>query len=95
MGDDRTFRREAFHVLCFLFEEAFGDQHGEIGVDVARFFEHAIQPLLYLLPNAIACWLNDHAPLHRGVICHFGFANYIDVPLRVVIRTFGDALGHG
>ena len=67
------FWSETFKVLGFFFEEAFGDEHGEIDVSVSGGFDFLVNDFLDFLPNRVGVWANNHAAFDGRVICKFSF----------------------
>ena len=43
-SDPRDFRCETLDVVFFLFEDAFGDEHGEISVFDTQFLDFGVKP---------------------------------------------------
>ena len=69
MRNHGAFFGKAFGVFFFFFEEAFGDEQREIGIDVTCFFEHIIELTLHFLPDGIAIGFDDHATFHGAMLC--------------------------
>ena len=76
-------------------EEAFWDEEREVGVAVARRLEHAVQPALHVLPQLVAVGRQHHGAAHGRGLRQLGGTDNVLVPLRVVLVSGGDALGHG
>ena len=80
-----AFFRESFDVLGLFLEKALGDEDGEVGVDVTRGLEAAVEISLHILPDGVAPGLDDHAATHRRVLGEIGGAHHLLVPLGVVL----------
>ncbi len=85
-GDDGEFGREAFDVMLFFFDEAFGNQQGERDVLVAGGLEASIQGLLNVFPERPAVGTHDHAAAHRSVVGELRLQHQLVVPLRKILR---------
>ena len=99
VGHHRTFFGKAVDVLRFFFEEALGNEQGEIRIAVTGFFEPSIQITLNVLPDGVPPWLDHHASPDRRGLGQISSLDNLLVPLGVVLisngfdRRFG--LAHG
>src|SRR5262245_925904 len=90
LGD---FGGEALHVLGFLHQERLRDQQREVGVDVAGGLDALVESALNGLPQCVAGRLEDDAAAYDlGVIGQIGAWKDIQIPLRVILRAWSDAL---
>jgi hypothetical protein len=81
-------------VLGLLREEGLGDEQGEVGVDVPRLLEHAVEAALHRLPDRISVRTDDHAPTDRRVVGHLRLQDDTRVPLGEGLGSGGDQLRH-
>ncbi len=92
LGD---FGREAFDVLGLFHQVAFGNQQREIGVNMTRFFDALVECIANQLPDGVAVRLDHHAAAHAGVFGKLRLIDDVEIPLRVIFVTSGNAcLGH-
>jgi hypothetical protein len=62
---------------------------------MAGVFEHPVEGPLHLLPNGEAMRLDHHAaPDPIGVFRHAGMLHNVQVPLRIILGSRCDFLGH-
>ena len=92
LGDPGHFGGEAFHVVGFLQQQGFGNQHGHGHVFVARILEHLVQLLMDQFPDAVAVGLERHAAAHGGVVHQVGLGDHVGIPLGEILVPGGDVL---
>ena len=85
-------RRKAFHMLGFLEQQAFGNEHGHVDVLMPGGFEAPIQRFLDALPNGEAVRTDNHATAHGRVVHQLAFENHVCVPLGKIHVARGDVL---
>ena len=66
MSDYGTLHRKPLDVLRFLREKTLGNQQREVGVDMPRLLESAIEVALNRLPDGKAFRANDHTAFDRA-----------------------------
>jgi len=84
VGHDGALFGKAIDMFGFFAEEGFGDQKGEVGVDVSGGFEHAVEGLLHVFPDGVAVGFDHHATADDAVVSEVGFFDDIVVPLGVI-----------
>jgi hypothetical protein len=95
VGDPGDLGGETRDVLGFLHQVAFGDEQGEIGVEVAGGLDPAVQAVAHVFPEGVAVGLDDHAALDVGIVGQVGLAHDVDVPLRKILGARGQRLLKG
>ena len=93
-GDDGAFRREALHMILFLLEQAFRNEHGHIHILMSQCLEACVEILLYVFPDGVSVRADDHTAAHAGVVNQFGFFDHVGIPLSEVGIHGGDLLYH-
>jgi hypothetical protein len=78
-------RSEAFHVLRFFHQQAFGNEQRKVGIDVAGGLEAPVERLLHQLPDGVSVRPDHHAPFHGRIVGQFGAADHVDVPAAEVL----------
>ena len=78
-------RRKALYVILFLLKQALRNQHRKVYILHARLFETAVQLMLNVLPDCIACRFDDHAALYACVITQLCFFYNVRIPLREIL----------
>ena len=81
VSDDRALGREALDVFGFLPQKRRRNQQREIGVDVPRLLEGAVELGLQVLPDRVARGAYDHAAAHGRVVGQLGGLDDIQIPL--------------
>ena len=94
LGDHGALGGKALHVVLFLLQQAFGDEHGHVHVLHAQLFKAPVQVRLHVFPQGIAVGLDDHAALHAGIVHQLGLFHHVGVPLGEVFLHGGDVLHH-
>ena len=94
-GHHRTLWAESLNMLSFSVQELLRNQQREVGIYMSCFFEHSVQPRLHCFPDCKATRANDHASLDRSVISQLTCFDNIQIPLGVVVTSWGNILGHG
>ena len=79
--------------MVFLFlQEGLGDEHGQIHVFVAGFFELRIHEALDVFPDGIAIGAVDEHALDAGVVDELGLGAHVGVPFGEVHLHIRDLL---
>ncbi len=84
LGHPGHFRRKPFHMLGFLEQKAFGDQHREIHILMPGFLKALVHLFADALPDGIAVGAENHAATDRCVVAKTGLGDHVGVPLREV-----------
>src|SRR6476659_27968 len=102
MGDNRAFLGETFDMFRLLLHVTERNEEREISVLVPGRFEHAVEGVLHVFPDAIAPGLDHHAAADVARLGQVGRANHLLIPLGKILRAtrtnrgFGlVGLGHG
>ena len=69
LRDPGDFGSEASEVFGLFFEEAFGDEHGEVDVFVSCCLDFLVEDFLDFLPHGDGVFANNHAAFDGRVIC--------------------------
>ena len=75
------FRCKTFYMIFFFLKQTFRDQHRHVYILYAGLFESAIQLMLDILPDCIACWFDRHTSFYAGIIDQLCFFYHIGIPL--------------
>src|SRR5258708_20911634 len=89
MRYDCAFLGKTFHVLGLFFHVAERDEEREIGVAVSGRFEHCIELLLDIFPNAKAPWLDHHAAAYFRALSEISGPNNLLIPLGKIFGSRG------
>ena len=82
-----TLLGETLDVLSLTGEETLRGEKWEVSILHAELLELLVKFSLYLLPDSITVWFNNHTAAHRGSLCQVGLHYQVIVPLRVVVGS--------
>ena len=90
VGYPSNFGCEAFYMVFFFLQQAFGDEHGHVYVFMTCCFEAFIQLFLDQFPDCVAIGTDDHAALQRRIFCQVSFFYNVRIPLGEIQLHIGD-----
>ena len=74
-------RCKAFYMILLFLQKTLRNEHRHIYILYTCLLKFCIQLSLNLLPDRIACRLDDHTALNAGVITQLCFLYHIGIPL--------------
>ena len=89
VGDDGAFLGKSLDVVSLFGEETLRDEHGEVGVLHARFFESCVEVLLHTFPDGVAVGFNHHAASDVRAFGEVCFHHQFIVPAGIVCCPLG------
>ena len=91
-GNPGALRSEAFHMVLFLLQQAFGNQHGHVDILHAHLLELLVHDVLDILPDGVAIGTVNKHTLDGRVVNQLGFFAHVGKPLGKVYLHVGDLL---
>ena len=77
-------------MVRLLGEERFRDKQREVGIHVARIFEHFVEGIVHFFPDGVAIGFDNHTSADGGVFGQPGFDNQVIVPFAVIVLARGE-----
>ena len=90
-GDPGALRGKALHVVLFLLQQAFGDEHGHVDVFSAGLFELNVHQPLDVFPDGVAVGAIDEHALDGGIVDELRLGAHVGVPLGKILLHVGDS----
>jgi len=66
----------------------FWNKERKVNVFMPQTFYFFIKDALYVFPNSIGMWPQNHTAAYAGIISELTFLNYLRIPLAYVLALF-------